>query len=234
MPMPMPMSMREAGVRVGMVDSGHALHQTASVTAAAAFVMTDGLPVRNAACPDRLGHGSALLDVIATLAPEARFVVAQVFGARLACTAAQVARAIDWLVAEGADVINLSLGLQHDRPVLAEACARAVAAGVILCAASPARGAPVYPAAYPGVLRMTGDVRCGRDELSHLATAQADFGAHVRALDGAAVAGASVGCAHLSGHVARYLATGGERGAGAVRAWLDAQARYHGPERRRS
>lgn len=219
-------------VRIGMVDSGHAPRQAASVVAAAAFVMEDSAPVRGDAHPDRLGHGSALLDVVAALAPQARFVTAQVFGVRLACTAAQVAAAIDWLVAEEVDVINLSLGLPHDRAVLAEACAHAVAAGVVLCAASPARGAPVYPSAYPGVLRMTGDARCARDELSRLATVHADFGAHVRALDGATVAGASVGCAHLSGHVARYLAAGGDRAAGAVSAWLSAQARYHGPERR--
>lgn len=226
--------MRERGVRVGLVDSGHAPGQGARVTASAAFVMEAGGVRRRAARPDQLGHGSALLDVIAALAPEARFVVAQVFDARLACTTAQVAAAIDWLVGEGAEVINLSLGLPHDRAVLARACARATRAGVILCASAPARGAPVYPAAYPGVMRMTGDARCGRDEISHLATAQADFGAHVRALDGAVVAGASVGCAHLCGHVARHLAAGGDRDADAVRAWLGAQACYHGPERRRS
>lgn len=226
------MSVREPKVRVGMIDSGHALGQSMWVTAAAAFVMKDGMPVRCVASADQLGHGSALLDVIAALAPEARFVVAQVFGARLVCTAAQVAAAIDWLLQEGVEVINLSLGLPHDRPVLADACARAVLAGVVLCASVPARGAPVYPAAYPGVLRLTGDARCGRDELSHLATVYADFGAHVRALDGASVAGASVGCAHLCGHVARYLAAGGDCQADAVRVWLSAQARYHGPERR--
>jgi subtilisin family serine protease len=224
--------MPDRELRVGVVDSGFALRQASSVVGSAAFVMGGEVVRRGEVVPDALGHGSALIDVIATLAPEARFVVAQVFGTRLACTAAQVAAAIDWLVTEGVDVINLSLGLAHHRAVLAEACARAACAGVILCASSPARGAPVYPAAYPGVLRMTGDARCGRNEISHLATTQADYGAHVRGLDGAMVAGASVGCAHLCGHVVRHLAAGGDRRIDAVRAWLSAQARYHGPERR--
>lgn len=182
---------------------------------------------------DELGHGDAVIGAISSLMPEARLLVAKVFFGRFTTSAAQVAAAIDWLVAEQADVINLSLGLCDHREVLAQACARAQAAGVVLCAASPARGVPVYPAAYPGVLRMTGDARCARDELSWLATAQADFGGHVQPPARArAGAGASMGCAHLCGHVARLLAAGCERSVAAVAAQLAAAARYRGPERR--
>jgi hypothetical protein len=92
----------------------------------------------------------------------------------------------------------------------------------------------VWPAAIPGVLRMTGDARCAVEEISHLATAQADFGGHVRAPAGvgpSVIAGASVGCAHLSGHIARLISVRPANLA-EVRARLVAQARYHGPERR--
>lgn len=218
---------------VGVVDSGFASWQAHRVAQSAAFMLVDGQPRCGAASHDRLGHGSALIDVVAALAPAARFAVAQVFGERPATSAAQVAAAIDWLVAGGVRLINLSLGLTEDRAVMRAACERALRAGVVICAAAPARGTPVYPAAYPGVFRMTGDARCAREEISHLDTRHADFGAHVRPLDGrVGGGGASVGCAHLAGHVARYLGSGGDARLTAVRAWLIAQATYQGPERR--
>lgn len=223
-----------AKVRVGIVDSGSSAAQAAQVAAAAAFVRGDSDVRRIAACDDLLGHGSLVGDVVLHCAPHAELLVAQVFRERLATTAAQVAAAIDWLVGSGAAVINLSLGLREPRPVLEAACRAALDAGVVLCAASPAQGAPVYPAAFAGVLRVTGDARCERLEISALAAAHADFGAHVRPMHGAlAGAGASMACAHLSGHVARHLSEGGRADADALRAWLTVQARYHGLERRR-
>ncbi len=220
-------------VRIGVVDSG-CPEDGLRACRSAGFVLVDGRVARVAAAPDRLGHGSAIDGVVRHLAPSAQLVVAQVFQQRFTTTALQVAAAIDWLIGEDVAVINLSLGLSGDRPALAAACARAVDAGVIVCAASPARGAPVYPSAYPGVFRMTGDARCARDEVSWLATRHADFGAHVRPLDGAlAGSGASIGCAHLSGHVARLLHDGAARDAAAIADALQSQARYRGPEHRR-
>ncbi len=227
--------MSGAALRVGIVDSGGTAAQLAAAAASAAFVLDGGEVRRISAQADQVGHGSALLGLIGAAAPSASVLVAQVFRDRLATSARQVAAAIDWLTAGGAQLINLSLGLRDDRPVLAEACARALAAGVVLCAASPARGGPVHPAAYPGVLRMTGDARCALDEISHLATAQADFGAHVEPPPGSPIgAGASVACGRLSALVAGHLAAGGAPGRDDVHAWLAARARYHGPERRRA
>lgn len=222
----------DAKVRVGIVDSGAGTAHANRICAAAAFVLVDAGVERIAARDDRLGHGGLVADIVLHCAPQAGLLVAQVFRERLATTAAQVAAAVDWLVEHDAAVINLSLGLREPRPVLQAACRRAFEAGVVLCAASPAHGDPVYPAAFAGVLRVTGDARCERLEISALAAAHADFGAHVRPMDGTlAGAGASMACAHLSGHVARYLGEGGR--ADEVRAWLTTQARYHGLERRR-
>jgi len=221
-------------VRVGIVDSGCRADQQPRVDAQAAFVLEDGQLWQAEACIDALGHGAAIFDIVQALAPDTRFVLAQVFQARFSTTAVQVAAAIDWLVEQQVRVINLSLGLRQDRPVLREACERALKAGVLLCAASPARGEPVYPSAYPGVFRMTGDARCARDEISHLDTEFADFGGHVRPLDGSlGASGASMGCAHMSGHVARYLSGRGEPGPARARQWLIEQASYRGPEQRR-
>lgn len=220
-------------VRIGIVDSGCRADQLPKVLASAGFTLSEGQLQRVDALADQLGHGSEIVDIIAWEAPEARFLVAQVFRERLATSAGQVAMAIDWLVTQGAQVINLSLGLRPDRDVLALACARALKAGVILCASAPARGAAVYPAAYPGVFRMTGDARCDRGEISYLESEHADFGAHVRPLgaSGAGV-GASAGCAYLTGEVARYLRTGGRPVLSRVRRFLIERACYRGPERR--
>jgi hypothetical protein len=232
-------------IRVGIVDSGAQAAQGDVIDGAAAFVFEEGEGgrlVQTGAVPDTLGHGSAVLAIVRQLAPAARFHIAQVFRARHTTTAAQVAAAIDWLVAAGVDLINLSLGLRADRPALSDACRRAVAAGVVLCAAAPARGEPVFPAAYEGVWRMTGDARCLRPEISCLMTQYADFGAHVSPLTGTGDgAGASMGCAHMSGHLAALLLrqdapplhrTDPARLHDWLRDQLQQQARYHGPEQR--
>lgn len=220
-------------VRIGIVDSGCRVDQAPMVLASAGFTLSEGRLQRVDALVDRLGHGSGIVDIITWVAPEARFLAAQVFRERLAASAGQVAMAIDWLVAQGAQVINLSLGLRQDRDVLALACERALRSGVILCASAPARGPAVYPAAYPGVFRMTGDARCDRGQISYLESAHADFGAHVRPLGtSGAGSGASAGCAHLTGEVARYLGSGGRPVLSQVRRFLIERACYRGPERR--
>ncbi|MDT4855610.1 hypothetical protein FQZ97_899720 [compost metagenome] len=142
----------------------------------------------------------------------------------------QIAAALHWLVEQDVALVSMSLGLRNDRPVLREACALARTAGILLCASSPAQGEPVYPASYPGVIRITGDARCTPGQWSWLNSAQADFGAHVTAANG--VAGASVGCAALSGIMAGFL----QRHPGASRQdvllWLRENAAFVGPERR--
>jgi subtilisin family serine protease len=222
------------GLRIAVVDSGCAPVQAPQVQAAAAFELGD-IGVRQVpASADTLGHGGRVAEILLHCAPQAELLVAQVFRERLTTTAAQVAAAIDWAVANGARLVNLSLGLREPRPVLAEACARALAAGVVLCAAAPARGQAVYPAAFPGVLRVTGDARCAPGELAAIGTAEVDFGAHVRPLDGSlAGAGASMACAWLSGQAARQLAEGASMDG--LSAALAAQATHHGvdnPRRR--
>lgn len=68
-----------------------------------------------------------------------------------------VAQALDWLVGEKAQVINLSLGAANDA-VLAAVVAKTTSLGVVLVAAAGNGGAdapPSYPAAYPGVVAVT-------------------------------------------------------------------------------
>ncbi|MEU4291363.1 S8 family serine peptidase [Kribbella sp. NPDC026596] len=62
-----------------------------------------------------------------------------------------IAEGIDWAVAHGAKVINMSLGGPGDNAVLHDAVRRAVAAGVVVVVAAGNDGSDVlqYPAAYP-------------------------------------------------------------------------------------
>jgi len=220
-------------VRVGIVDSGYRDKQMAMVEDSAAFILHEDALWMDEPSEDLINHGSRILDIIHYHAPESLFYVAQVFSQKNTTTAAQVAAAIDWLVNQQVRVINLSLGLRDDRPVLKEAVENALNAGVIMCASAPARGDPVYPSAYEGVLRMTGDARCDLEELSWLNTQYADFGGHVLGFDQKQqAAGASLGCAHMTGHVARLLHIMTDPNRDAIYQALQQQAKYIGPERR--
>lgn len=199
-------------IKIGLVDSGCGDDQglAAGVQAEAAFVLQQDHLWRTASGPDAMGHGRAVAAIVHALAPDAVLISAQVFastaeGQRPATSPLQVAAAIDWLVEEGVRVINLSLGLRSDRRVLQQACERARAAGVLLVASSPARGEAVYPAAYRGVLRASGDARCAPEQWSWLASAQADVGGCAQAPAALAGGGASMGCAHVTGHIAAFL-----------------------------
>lgn len=214
-------------VRIGIIDSGPARLDGAD----AMGFDRDGRPI--AAHQDRLGHGSAVERVLTRSCPGAQMRHAQVFDARAVTSALRVAAALDWLVAAGdVDVIGLSLGLASDRPVLAAAVARAVEAGVVLVAAHPAQGASPFPAGYPGVIAATGDARCGWDEISHLRGHL--FGAWCNSPErgGQGMAGASLGAARLTGHVAALLATAHARAPAEIMVTLAKGAAFTGRERR--
>ena len=149
-----------ASVAVGIIDSGVVAALAGRVAAACRVAPGPPAPRPAVASPDRLGHGSALARLILDAAPGVRLLVAQVFDDRPAASPAAIAAALDWLVGQGARLVNMSVGLTADRAVLRAACARAVAAGQIVVAAVPAVGPVVFPAAYPGVVGVTGDARC--------------------------------------------------------------------------
>jgi subtilisin family serine protease len=212
--------MSQVGIRVGLIDTRIAPSLAGSIAAAKDFVAVPR-------AGDAFSHGTTVAKIILHHAPGARLLCAQAFGPGNRAEPAAVAAALRWLIAEHARLVNLSLGLPHDRDVLRAAVAEALAAGLILIASTPARGAPVYPAAYPGVLRVTGDARCAPDEISALGGEPADYGACPRDLEGTAV-GASLAAAHLTGLLARGL-DAGEQNAAAI---LGRAARFHGRERR--
>lgn len=232
-------------ILVGLLDSGASGAVLAAVDAGRAFHRDASGEIRSLpAGDDQLGHGTALARIILRGAPQARLVVAQVFGASRATSPAIVAAGLSWLVDQGVRVVNMSLGLHADRAVLRTACAAALADRVILIAAAPARGPQAFPGAYAGVIRVSGDARCGPDDVSDLWGRQADFGACPRGPDApgtgttgggapgtaAPGGGASFATAHASAIVANYLAATPGADAAMAMAHLRRMARYRGPE----
>lgn len=222
------------GVRVGLLDSGLGGDMAGRAVAAAAFAVMDDFSVAEVPCrPDPIGHGTAIARLMTEAVPAAELLSAQVFTKGGVTSAAAVAAGLDWLRAQRAQVVSMSFGLRDDREVLRRACAAAIEADMILVAAMPARGAPVYPAAYSGVIAATGDARCAPGEISVLEAGL--FGACPRppaAQAGSSrIGGASFAVGHLCGVVAaalcRHMLSVGE-----VAIFLDGQARYRGRERK--
>jgi hypothetical protein len=219
-------------VLVGLVDSGVARELGDRIAVDSAFALGEGERVeRRSATGDAIGHGSSVARTILSAAPTARIANAQVFHRSIAAPPAVVADALDWAVEQGARLVNMSFGVRSDREILRAACAAARGAGAILFAAAPARGPAVFPAAYPGVIRVSGDARCAPGEVSLLGSAQVDFGACPRTSDGR-LRGASAAVAQLTGRAAAFLAERPEADAAAIARFLEAVAAHRGPERR--
>jgi hypothetical protein len=224
--------MPESAWRVAVIDSGVGPSDRAPVRSARRFIDRGAQIIEAELAPDPTGHGTVVAQIIASAGIPMELCVAQVMDAEGRATPAAVAAAVGWALAQRAQLIHLSLGLHHDRAVLSAAIAQALAVGTTVVASTPARGVRTYPAAYPGVIRATGDARCGREEISHLATPWADFGACVAHCnpDGHAQRGASVGAAHLTRFMLAHLPQPTEPAA--ISRSLARYARYRGAERR--
>jgi len=224
--------MPESAWRVAVIDSGVGPSAPAPVRSARRFIDRGAQIIEAELAPDPTGHGTVVAQIIGSAGVPMELCVAQVTDAAGRATPAAVAEALSWALAQRAQLIHLSLGLPHDRAVLAGAIAHVITAGAVIVASTPARGVRTYPATYPGVIRATGDARCGREEISHLATPWADFGACAVhwSSDGDAQRGASVGAAHLTRFILAHLPPSTEPAA--VSRSLAPHARYRGAERR--
>ena len=160
----------EPGVTVAVVDSGiDAAHPDRPTH------LILGPSFAEAPLGDTDGHGTLIAGVIASpingvgtlgVAPEVTVMALKVDDAEGAIRVFDVYRAIIWAVDNGAEIVNVSLGLSEDLPPLREAVEYARARNVLVIAAagnSGAEGNPViYPAAYPGVLAVGATTAEGR------------------------------------------------------------------------
>jgi len=210
-------------VRVGLLDSGLGSEHHP----VAAVYVPDGGALQ-AVRPDPSGHGADMARIIRRVAPQADFLLAQIFDADLTSTPARVAAGLAWCAGQGAQVVAMCLGLTRDEPLLRAACARAASAGLDLVASASPRGRPVFPAAYPGVISVCGDARCTAGQLSALGGAPADFGA-CNIWEAGGRRGASCAAASVTGLIAAWRATGGTGEAGQ---YLRSIALFEGRERR--
>lgn len=224
-------------IKVGILDSGidpDKLLKVMAIPARCFNIDRRGRIYESNLTGDELGHGTLVANQIIARSNSIDLLSAKIFAAGNTTTASQAAVGLDWLNKQGAEVVNMSLGLKTDRRVLREACHKAVNAGMILIASTPARGPAVYPACYPGIIRVTGDARCSPGEISFLDSERHDFGACPRPssdVSGAAShAGASIACACVTATITDYLAAGGDRHT--LYDYLERISSYRGPERR--
>lgn len=198
--------MRDRRSLIGVVDSGVNDVLLERVYKGRGFRLdADGDVYRSADFLDNLNHGTQTATAILNHLPQAKLCVAKVFSEGLASSSQQIAVALQWLIEQNVDLINMSLGLTVDREPIREACEEARARGIVLVASSPAHGQVVYPAAYNSVVSVTGDARCSESQCSYLNSSQAEFGASVRSRE-LSVGGASVAAAHFTGIIASTAA----------------------------
>lgn len=81
-----------------------------------------GLDSDGDSVPDEAaGHGTHVAGLVHAVAPAAQLLAVRVLDSEGVGTSVGVARGIRWAAAQGADVINLSLGMYHDAWVIKEA-----------------------------------------------------------------------------------------------------------------
>lgn len=116
---------------------------------------------------DPNGHGTHVAGIaaavagndigIAGTAPGLKILPVRVLDEIGSGTAADVAEGINWAVANGATIINLSLGGTERAPIMEDAIRAAVAKGIVVIAAAGnlSSSDPVWPAAMPEVIGVT-------------------------------------------------------------------------------
>ncbi len=145
-----------AGVRVAVIDSGVAASHphVGAVGRGTSLVGDDPNDVA-----DRLGHGTAVFAAIRESAPGALLVPVRVLDRERATSARLLAEAIDWAVAAGVDVVNLSFGTTNEAHVsrfeLALDAARQ--AGIVVVAPHSHEGTRWFPGSLQGAIGVLGD-----------------------------------------------------------------------------
>ena len=150
-----------AGVYVAVIDTGVQLNHNAMTggwTAARFdFVDNDSYPYDDkngidddddGVTDEAYGHGTHVAGIIHLVAPEAKIMPIRALDAEGSGDEWAVAKAIDFAVANGANVINLSLGMSEETEMLNSAVKRATQASVVVVASAgnQASSAPQYPA----------------------------------------------------------------------------------------
>lgn len=103
---------------------------------------------------DDFGHGTEMSHLVLQGNPDARLMVLKVFGRGRTAKENDVAKAIDYAVSHGANVINISLTSYKKNQNVTIAIQKALSKGIKVVAAAGNKGQskPLFPASVPGVL----------------------------------------------------------------------------------
>ncbi|WP_071393460.1 S8 family peptidase [Bacillus tuaregi] len=151
------------GVKIGILDTGARIdHPDLRIAGGAVFVQGAS------SYQDDNGHGSHVAGIIAAqdnaigaigVAPDAEIYAVKVLDKKGEGNQSDVVKGIEWAMAQGLDIINLSITSQNGSYLLEEALKRAESQGIIAVAASGNYPTALYrnlnvlyPARYPTVL----------------------------------------------------------------------------------
>jgi hypothetical protein len=150
-------------------------------------------------------HACAMAETIRSYAgPDLQILNAVVFPGRLVTSRQAVCDALEWLADTKPGIVLCSFGMANSSIELRIGITRLQDTGCLVVASAPARGDPVYPAAFERVVSVQGDARCNSGELSRLDLPQATFGACPIATGDPEIRGASAAAAHMAGMLAQH------------------------------
>ncbi|WP_276605566.1 S8 family serine peptidase [Deinococcus sp. Arct2-2] len=142
------------GVTVAVIDTGIDLKHPAfqgSLSDPASwrdFYAADAVPQEEGTLGvGGYGHGTNVAGIVLQIAPKAKIMPLRVLGQDGSGDVVMVAQAVDWAVAKGAKIINMSLGSEDDSKVVQDAVNRATARGILVV--SSAGNANLNKITYP-------------------------------------------------------------------------------------
>jgi subtilisin len=148
-----------AGLTIAVIDSGIERDHVAldgRVVLSMRVEMQDGEPrvIDDPDGRDLVGHGTACAGIVHALAPEADLVSVRVLGSDLRAPGVLFAAAIEWVVAQGIEVANLSLSSKKETlfAALHDLADQAYFANTLLVCAANNLAGPSYPSLFASVL----------------------------------------------------------------------------------
>ncbi len=148
-------------------------------------------------------HATAVAAAILSNAPAVEIDNYVIFGSGLSTNNQTVNAALSAALNSDASIIHCSFGMRQSNLEMSSIVKNIVYSGKTLVASAPARGGPVFPAGYPGVISVQGDARCQASQWSLLDLPSAMFGA-CPGTDINGIGGASIAAAYFSGLAAKY------------------------------
>jgi len=148
------------GIKVAVLDSGVDTWSEIRVHGGIDLVNETATPSTD----DLNGHGTAVAGIISTpitgeghigIAPESELFAVKVLDQNKAAPVSRILEGVDWCIANGMQVINMSFGTSNYSISLAEKVQEAYANGIVLVASAGNNGTVggiQYPAKYPEVI----------------------------------------------------------------------------------